>query len=52
MKKMRIHLPLALVAALSLFSCGNDNDNPAWKHNDNTLRVRQSSAITTLNPIL
>jgi peptide/nickel transport system substrate-binding protein len=52
MKKMRIHLPLAFVAVLILFSCSPDKETPAWKHNDNTLRVRQPSAITTLNPLL
>ncbi|MCC6727391.1 MAG: hypothetical protein IT258_23005 [Saprospiraceae bacterium] len=52
MKKLRIHLPLAFVAVLFLFSCGSEKETPAWKHNDNTLRVRQTAAITTLNPLL
>ncbi|MCU0347496.1 MAG: ABC transporter substrate-binding protein [Saprospiraceae bacterium] len=52
MKKTSIHLPLAIMAALFLFSCGNDKPDTPWKRNDNTLRVRQSSAITTLNPLL
>lgn len=52
MKKMRIHLSLTFLAALFLLSCGPDKETPAWKHNDNTLRVRQPAAITTLNPLL
>jgi len=41
---------LALLAATLIFSC--KPDAPAWKHNDNTVRVRQAAAITTMNPYL
>jgi peptide/nickel transport system substrate-binding protein len=50
MKKAKISLLLAFVAMFLLFSCGTDA--PAWKHNDNTVRVRQTTAVTTLNPYL
>lgn len=50
MKKAKITLLLAFVAMFLLFSCGTDA--PAWKHNDNTVRVRQTTAVTTLNPYL
>ncbi len=54
MKKKRILLVLSSVVALMLaLSCNSCKpDKPTWKHNDNTLRVRQPVAITTLNPLL
>ncbi len=50
MKKMRLTLYLSVLAIVFLSSCGKDA--PAWKHNDNTVRVRQAAAITTMNPYL
>ena len=47
---MRLTLYLAVSAIVFLSSCGKDA--PAWKHNDNTVRVRQAAAITTMNPYL
>lgn len=50
---------LSLLAFSFLFifllpACSSDpkEDQPTWKHNDNTLRVRQPTAIRTLNPFL
>ncbi|MBK9014278.1 MAG: hypothetical protein IPM82_09365 [Saprospiraceae bacterium] len=50
MKKIKFTLPLAIVATMLVFSC--HKDETGWKHNDNTVRVRQAAAITTLNPYL
>lgn len=47
---MRLTLYLSVLAIVFLSSCGKDA--PAWKHNDNTVRVRQAAAITTMNPYL
>ncbi len=48
MKKTKFTSLLAIAAIFLLFSCGPDA--PGWKHNDNTVRVRQAAEIVTLNP--
>jgi peptide/nickel transport system substrate-binding protein len=50
MLKTRILLPFSLLLLL-LASC-NPDQGAAWKHNDNTVRVRLSSNIPALNPLL
>jgi peptide/nickel transport system substrate-binding protein len=55
-------LPIGIFAYLRAFkpwttfvactSCGPDKETLAWKHNDNTLRVRQTGNINTMNPFL
>lgn len=47
-------LLLTLSFVFLLPSCINEphDDAPEWKHNGNTLRIRQPTAITTLNPFL
>ncbi|MBI5916123.1 MAG: hypothetical protein HY842_12170 [Bacteroidetes bacterium] len=53
MKNIRITLSLAFLAILILFSFSNcTEDKSAWKHNDNTVRMRQPASIKTLNPYL
>ena len=48
--------PLLIIAfciAFLLPSCGTDKESAhQWKHNDNTLRVRQPTDIRTMNPYL
>lgn len=52
MINFRFSLLSALLAGTLLFACKGDKTNTAWKHNDNTVRVRQASNILTLNPYL
>lgn len=50
----KVNSPLFCLTCMvfaAFFSCRTE-DKPAWKHNDNTVRVRQAAAITTLNPYL
>ena len=49
-----LKLPLiAFFALVSFFACQNENaEAPPWKHNDNTIRVRQPAANRSLNPFL
>ncbi|HFA49236.1 MAG TPA: hypothetical protein ENJ95_09490 [Bacteroidetes bacterium] len=45
----------ALAFFLAFAACTSetkDNDQPDWKHNDNTVRVRLSADVTSLNPFL
>ncbi len=54
---MRISFsPLILLIAfvLSFSACNSDdkNDKPNWKHNDNTVRVRLTADVQSLNPFL
>ncbi len=44
---------VATICLFLLFSCNPDEqDAPKWKNNDNTLRLRQPTAIRTMNPYL
>lgn len=51
MRKISVLLSLAFLAVVLFFSCKTE-ETADWKNNDNTVRVRQSVAIKTLNPYL
>jgi peptide/nickel transport system substrate-binding protein len=55
MKKAKFTFPLAILAFAFLFSCsscGGDGAKSAWKHDDNTVRMRVSTAPNSINPYL
>ena len=51
MNKLRLQFLLVLVAIVLVCSCVK-NEKVHWKHNDNTVRVRVTASIQTMNPYL
>ncbi|MEZ4960076.1 MAG: ABC transporter substrate-binding protein [Saprospiraceae bacterium] len=51
MTNVRVNLSLFFFSTLFIFSCHPDA-GVAWKHNDNTVRVRTNADIQTVNPYL
>jgi len=54
MRRIQSYLAFFLSVIIAFTACSPDKktDTPNWKHNDNTVRVRLTADVTSLNPFL